>query len=125
MLKLTLVILRLLFFVLRSPLCFFFFPDTLTSAGDWDGSNSLTMNTYAVIVITSVLISFLKTKYWITDYCQVVTLLLCVADILDRSLGIYELGMFDLIYTVPVCFLLPSLYYISKYVRTSREGITQ
>lgn len=125
MLKLILSILVICFYTLRAPLCYFFYPEMLTCTGDWDGSNALTMNVYSGIIMLSVLISFLKTKYLISDYLQMVTLLLCAADILDRSMGIYELGMFDLVYTVPVCFLLPSFYYLSQYVRTSRKGINQ
>ena len=124
MLKLILSILVLAFFTLRAPLCYFIYPNMVTSTGDWDGSNALTMNIYAGIIMLSVLISTFKTKYFITDYFQYVTFLLCASDILDRMLGIYSFGTFDLVYTIPICFLLPSIYYLLKYAR-SRKRINQ
>lgn len=125
MLKLVLVIIMLAFFTLRDAACYFFWPDLKTVTGEWDASNAFTMNIYASIVITSTLISFLKTKYWITEYFQIVTLLFCVLDISDRLLGLYQTYQCDKVVVAPLCFLLPSFYYLLKYVNSKRNRINK
>lgn len=125
MLKLVLVIITLAFFTLRDALCYFFYPNLKLVTGEWDGANALTMNIYAGIVITSILISFLKTKYWLTDYFQIVTLFFCLFDILDRCMGLYQTYEIDKIIIAPACFLLPSFYYLSKYVNSQRSRVNQ
>lgn len=121
MLKLVLSITLLLMLLFRAPVCFFFYPEMATDAGDWDGSNSLTMNVNGVLTILSVIISLLKTKYFIGEYFLVVAMLLCVSNILDRAMGIYEFTSVDKVFTIPACFILPSFYYLIKYVFQRKE----
>jgi hypothetical protein len=75
-------------FVIRHHVCEHYFPEMKTVTGDWDGSNTLTMNCYAVIIGLALIIARIsssdKSRY-VLDFSIGVSL----SDLYDRYTGVY------------------------------------
>jgi len=123
MLKIIIAIIVAVFFVTRDALCYYFYPETKAITGDWDGSNSITMNTYAVIIGLSFIGMTLKTKYEITLWFCIVPCWFSFFDILDRLFHIYYLTNSDRVIIIPVSIILSSLTYAYAQRRNIQESL--
>lgn len=120
MIRLLISISTCLFFVLRILLCYFFYPEMQTDAGDWDGSNALTMNMLHLILLFAFLKTFLHVKYEITYLFDIGVLWFSFADIADRILGQYNLTQLDQVFIIPCCVILSTLTHL-LYVNFIRK----
>jgi hypothetical protein len=106
MIRLIASILIAAFFILRDYLCQRYFPEMKTLKGDWDGSNSLTMNTYAVVLFLAFSTVFFQVKYSITYLFQFVVIWFSFADLVFRSFNLPVYTVFDTKIINPICVFL-------------------
>lgn len=111
MLKIIIAIIVAVFFVTRDALCYYFYPELKTSVGDWDGSNELTMNIYAVIILLSFVSACLPSKYKITLFFTLIPVWFSLFDLIDRSFRIYTLTNLDRVFIIPFSIFLAALTY--------------
>ena len=123
MIRLITSILVCLLFVLRDPLCYFFYPNLKTITGDWDGSNALTMNIYSGLLFLSFARAFFKVRYKETYIFEFAVCWFSFFDILDRILGVYNFTRLDQVFIIPCCIILATITHL-LYVIYLRKKIT-
>lgn len=123
MLKIIISIIVSVFFITRDALCYYLYPNMKTSVGDWDGSNALTMNIYAIVIGLSFLGMTLRTKYRITLFFCIIPCWFSFFDLLDRSFQIYNITQIDRVIIIPASILLSSLTYAYAQRRNIKKSL--
>lgn len=124
MIRLLISISIVLFYCLRDPLCFFFYPELRTVTGEWDGANALAMNIYALLIFMSFIKTFLKVKYEITYLFDIGVVWFSLANIIDRSMGLYNFTRLDQVIIIPSCIILSTLTHL-LYVNFREKTINK
>lgn len=99
-------------FIFRDYLCQRYFPEMKTLKGDWDGSNVLTMNSYALMLFLAFSSVFFQVKYRITYLFQFIVLWFSFADLLFRSLNLYDNTAIDKTIVSPLCAMCALVTYL-------------
>lgn len=123
MIRLLISIFIVLFFTLRVMLCYSFYPEMQTNAGDWDGSNALTMNLLHGILLLAFVKSYFPVVYEINHFFDFAVIWFSIADVTDRMMGIYNLTRLDQVFIIPCCIILASLTHV-LYVFNIRKKTT-
>lgn len=121
MLKIIISIIATVLFVVRDNLCWYKYPNMRTITGEWDGSNSLTMNFFAVIIALGFIYGALPTKHKVTVFFGLVPVWLCAFDLFDRLVfHIYYRTPIDNFFIL-VAIFLAALTYILNEIYAQRK----